>query len=42
MYRIMIVEDDTAMADVMKKQIESWGNQVMRSEERRVGKECAA
>ena len=29
MYRIMIVEDDTAMADVMKKQIESWVNQVM-------------
>lgn len=29
MYRIMIVEDDLAMAGVMKKQIESWGNQVM-------------
>lgn len=29
MYRIMIVEDDPAMAAVMKKQIESWGNQVM-------------
>ena len=29
MYRIMIVEDDQAMAGVMKKQIESWGNEVM-------------
>lgn len=29
MYRIMIIEDDLAMADVMKKQIESWGNEVM-------------
>ena len=29
MYRIMIIEDDMAMADVMKQQIESWGNRVM-------------
>ena len=29
MYRIMIVEDDQAMTGVMKKQIESWGNEVM-------------
>lgn len=29
MYRIMIIEDDSAMAGVMKKQIESWGNEVM-------------
>ena len=29
MYRIMIIEDDSAMANAMKKQIEAWGNQVM-------------
>lgn len=28
MYRILIIEDDFSMAAVMKKQIESWGNQV--------------
>lgn len=27
MYRILIVEDDTSMAQIMKKQIESWGNE---------------
>lgn len=26
MYRILIVEDDNSMAQIMKKQIESWGN----------------
>lgn len=29
MYRIMIIEDDLSMADAIKKQIESWGNDVM-------------
>lgn len=29
MYRIMIIEDDFAMANAMKKQIESWGNEVL-------------
>lgn len=28
MYRILIIEDDFSMANVMKKQIESWGNEV--------------
>ena len=28
MYRILIIEDDLSMAAAMKKQIESWGNQV--------------
>lgn len=28
MYRILIIEDDFSMAQVMKKQIESWGNEV--------------
>lgn len=28
MYKIMIVEDDSALAAEMKKQIESWGNEV--------------
>ena len=28
MYRIFIVEDDSTMAAVMKKQIESWGHSV--------------
>ena len=28
MYRILIIEDDFSMAEAMKKQIESWGNQV--------------
>lgn len=28
MYRIMIIEDDHSMANAMKKQIESWGNEV--------------
>lgn len=28
MYKILIVEDDFAMAKTMKKQIESWGNEV--------------
>ena len=28
MYRIMIVEDDTALAGAIQKQIESWGNEV--------------
>ena len=26
MYRILIVEDDGAMAQIIQKQIESWGN----------------
>lgn len=29
MYRIMIVEDDLAMANAMKRQIEAWGNEVV-------------
>lgn len=28
MYRILIIEDDFSMANVMKKHIESWGNEV--------------
>lgn len=28
MYRILIIEDDFALAQVMKKQIEPWGNEV--------------
>lgn len=28
MYKIMIIEDDSALAAEMKKQIESWGNEV--------------
>lgn len=28
MYHILIIEDDVAIAEAMKKQIESWGNQV--------------
>lgn len=27
MYRILIVEDDASMAQIMKKQIEAWGNE---------------
>lgn len=33
MYRVMIVEDDEAMAAAMKKQIESWGNEVRCAED---------
>ena len=29
MYRILIIEDDFALAGAMKKQIESWGNEVL-------------
>lgn len=29
MYKIMVVEDDEAMAQTIKKQIESWGNEVL-------------
>ena len=29
MYKIMIIEDDPAMAETIQKQIESWGNTVM-------------
>ena len=29
MYKIMIIEDDRAMANAVKKQIESWGNEVL-------------
>lgn len=29
MYRILIIEDDFALAEAMKKQIESWGNEVL-------------
>ena len=28
MYKILLIEDDYALADAMKKQIESWGNEV--------------
>lgn len=28
MYRILIVEDDPSMSDVIKRQMEAWGNQV--------------
>ncbi len=28
MYKIMVIEDDIEMADAMKKQIETWGNEV--------------
>ena len=28
MYRILIIEDDSSLAKAMKKQIESWGNEV--------------
>ncbi|MDO5293705.1 MAG: response regulator transcription factor [bacterium] len=28
MYRILVIEDDSSMAQVMKKQIEAWGNEV--------------
>lgn len=28
MYRILLVEDDFALAEAMKKQLESWGNEV--------------
>ena len=28
MYRILIVEDDFSLAQIMKKQIEPWGNEV--------------
>ncbi len=28
MYKIMVIEDDMAMADAIKKQIEAWGNTV--------------
>ncbi|MDO4313111.1 MAG: response regulator transcription factor [Eubacteriales bacterium] len=29
MYRILIIEDDFSMAEAMKRQIESWGNEVL-------------
>lgn len=29
MYKIMIIEDDSAMAHAIKRQIESWGNEVL-------------
>jgi DNA-binding response OmpR family regulator len=29
MYRILLVEDDFALAEAMKKQLESWGNEVV-------------
>ena len=29
MYRIFIIEDDASLADALKKQIESWGNEVL-------------
>ena len=28
MYKILMVEDDFSLANAMKKQIESWGNEV--------------
>jgi DNA-binding response OmpR family regulator len=33
MYRILIVEDDFAMAQAMKKQMESWGNEAKQVED---------
>lgn len=29
MYKILIIEDDEAMAGAMQKQIASWGNEVL-------------
>lgn len=29
MYKIFVIEDDFALAEVMKKQIQSWGNEVL-------------
>ena len=29
MYRILIIEDDFSLAEAMRKQIESWGNEVV-------------
>ena len=29
MYKIMIIEDDESLANAVKTQIESWGNEVM-------------
>ena len=29
MYHILIIEDDFSLAEAMKKQIESWGNEVV-------------
>ena len=29
MYRILVIEDDFSMAEAMKRQIESWGNEVL-------------
>lgn len=28
MHKILIIEDDDSMAQIMKKQLESWGNEV--------------
>ncbi len=28
MYRILVIEDDFSMAEAMKRQLESWGNEV--------------
>lgn len=33
MYRILMIEDDLALAQAMKKQIESWGNEVRLAED---------
>ena len=33
MYKIMIIEDDSSLANEIKKQIESWGNQVKCAED---------
>ena len=33
MYRIFIVEDDAGLAQAMKKQIASWGNEVFCAED---------
>ncbi len=33
MYRILIIEDDFSLAEAMKKQIESWGNEVLCAED---------
>ena len=40
MSRILIVEDEVAIADLEKDYLELSGFEVERSEERRVGKEC--
>lgn len=33
MYKIFIIEDDYAMAQTMKKQLETWGNEIRLAED---------